>query len=164
MSGNDLTLPEDFRGIFVGGSTPLEMLHSALNRSVKGRFWYVFSGSEALDIVSHNDIHAVIIEPRSFGGPDPTALLAFQLRSMHPEIAIVLFTSDEEFEVMFGDSSPSVRHRLSHYFRLRRSNKSRYSYWDTLEPEHLSQILRGGPAEISEGPRALRCRHFFAGP
>lgn len=141
MGDSDLIIPENFQGIFIGGSIQLEMLYAHLNQLGKGRFWYVYSGLEVLDIASHNEIHAVIIEPRSFGGSDPTALLAFQLRTMYPEIAVALFISDKEFDEIFFNSSPSVKHRLSHYFRLRRVEDAQYSYLNVPEPNHLSKIL-----------------------
>jgi len=129
---------------------PLEMLYGYLDSSEGGRCWYVDSASEALDIVTHNDIHAVIIEPGTFTA-DNTALLAFKLRLAHPEVGIVLLTDDNEFEQLFGKATPSVRHRLSHYFRLSRSAKY---------PKH--SIRHGWPDPTDLHEKLSHCQQWYA--
>ena len=78
MSGNALSVPDGFRGIFVGASTPIEMLYGALNSSGKGRFFYVYSGSEALEN-NWGQSKVKCLTQRSRGAPLHSATLHFVL-------------------------------------------------------------------------------------
>jgi hypothetical protein len=162
----DPSLAKDWNVLLIGGSTPLEELYGWFVNRPAGETWFVSSEDQILDIAGHNRIHLVLIEPKSWGPGNLTALMIFKLREVCPEGVIVILANEDEFQQTFAECSAEVKHRLTHYYRVHRKHPTTdegSSMFNSADSESLKQVLIATEKwhEQYQGDKAYPIRYAF---
>jgi hypothetical protein len=129
----------DMNIVLVGYSGPTEELYDQCKeRTGDGSSWFVGSPEQVFDIVEHNTVHLVLIEPRSYGNRR-AALTALTLRSISPESVIGFLADDAEMSEFEKSCSATAATRLTHYIRVTRAGGGRYP--DSASQDSFNQLL-----------------------